>query len=338
MPKLILKEFPSSQILGASSGPGSPDEIYTQNIYSHPYGSDWHADSLIGSVTPSSSLVTDVTGTGLGTGPDGDALPGGGSVTDGLMSFVNGSLSSTNFGQTDFRITSEHIMPEQAVMARMDGMRQTSVFYGNGIGQRTHGSHTEAWVTLPGATVRWYQPYATTLSMMHWDMFLSYNNWQGEYSDVTGNYALKGRKTRIDLRCTLDDEYVSYSRRRLGENFFHPVSPGAPYNFNGIGPGTNFYLGYVPDTVKEHDGGNPKYIWPEAHSAVPFSWHYPRALSKGFHEITLQARIQRISGQQVYVQNIGTESRSQTVKGRGYFELTAKICMGIRNARVISFL
>jgi len=252
------------------------------------------------------------------------------------MSFSNGMLASSNFCD-DFKISPDHIMPEQAVMARMDGMRQTSTFYGNGVGQRTHGNNTSEWVTVPGATLRWYQPYATTVSMMHWDLFLSWNNWQGEYYDVIQTYAKNGRKTKIELRCMLDGEYVDYSRRRLGENFFHPVSPGAPYCDAAYGPGLS-RLTDPPDKIRKHEGGNPKYVWPEAHSAVPFSWHHASALSKGFHEIGLQVKVTRISGKQVYVQNIGTESRSSTIKGRGYFELMAKISMGIRNARVVSFL
>ena len=66
--------------------------------------------------------------------------------------------------------------------------------------------------------------------------------------------------------------------------------------------------------------------------------HHAAALSKGFHEINIQVRMFKIGGNAVYLQNIGDEQRTGPVKGRGYFELTAKVAMGIRNARVISFL
>ena len=115
-----------------------------------------------------------------------------------------------------------------------------------------------------------------------------------------------------------------------------------------VGPGTDFFDDYPTATAGTEafgtaiengtKGGNPKYVFPEAHSATQLSLHYPTALSKGFHEIAVQVRVGGISGESVYVQNIGTESRDGHVRGRGYFELTAKLCLGIRNARVISFL
>jgi|TARA_R110000824_G_scaffold101193_6_gene240417 hypothetical protein len=258
---------------------------------------------------------------------------------DGLMSAANGKLNHYNLGTTDFQVGAEHIMPEQAALSRTDGLTETSAFYGNGIGQRSTGTYTEDWVTLSGVSLRWYQPYATTLSLLHWDLFFSYNNWQGVFvdsRDVEGS-----RKTKLDLRCVLDGEYVNYTKRRLAENLYHPVAPGYKSNNGAVGPGTDFFEGKYPDATDKSGGtkgGNPKYVFPEAHSATQLSLHHPTALSKGFHEIAVQVRVGSISGESVYVQNIGTESRDGNVRGRGYFELTAKLCLGIRNARVISFL
>ena len=260
-------------------------------------------------------------------------------VGEGLMSVSNGSLDHYNLGTNDFRVRSEHIMPEQASMARMEAMKDTSAFYGNGIGQRGQGSQSEEWITLSGTSLRWYQPYDTTLSVMHWDVFSSFNNWHGEYVDSANTYQTGGRKTRVDFRCILDGTYVTNSQRRLAENMFHPAFPGYKRTVPELpGPGLDAYNGDYVKAVTDVQGGGPKYVFPEAHSAVPLSLHYPEALSKGFHEISLQARVRRIPGEAVYVQNIGSGHRDHVVKGRGFFELTAKICLGIRNARVISFL
>jgi hypothetical protein len=309
MPKIKLAnplEQSYTKLLQYGDRFSTPNEPYTTNIHRTP-----------DSVTPVSETTNQ----------------------DGLMSAANGTLNHLNLGTDDFRISAEHIMPEQAMLSRTDGLTETSAFYGNGIGQRSTGTYSESWVTLSGTSLRWYQPYATTLSLMHWDLFFSYNNWQGVYKDSRGLEAENpSRKTKIDLRCILDGEYVPYSKRRLAENLFHPVAPGYQDSKGAVGPGTNAYDGDFVPLTKAQEGGNPKYIFPEAHSATQLSLHYPTALSKGFHEIAVQVRVGRIGGESVYVQNIGSESRDSDVRGRGYFELTAKLCLGIRNARVISFL
>ena len=329
MPKIKLAEFGADKtILSGSSGPGVIDDKYVRNIHLDPY---------------SRPLFTSTIGSEIGgVSADGTALPTEATVADGLLSAANGRLSMGNLGRNNLLITSDHIMPEQAVLSRMEGMRQTSVYFTNGIGVRAEGGSDDNWITIPGASLRWYQPYATTVSLMHWDVFFSYNNWRGVYADVANTTSRRGRKTKIEFRCTLDGDYIGYSKRRLGENFFHPVSPGAEATEGAFGPGLDKY----PDAEKviagvkkeKFDGGNPKYVYPEAHSAVPFSVHHAAALSKGFHEINIQVRMFQIGGSAVYLQNIGDEQRTGPVKGRGYFELTAKVAMGIRNARVISFL
>ena len=326
MPKIKLAEFGADKtILSGSSGPGVIDDKYVRNIHLDPY-----SRPLV-----TSTIVSEIGGVSA----DGTALPTEAIVADGLMSAANGRLSMGNLGRNNLLITSDHIMPEQAVLSRMEGLRETSVYFTIGIGVRAEGSSDDNWITIPGASLRWYQPYATTVSLMHWDVFFSYNNWRGVYRDVTNSTARRGRKTKIEFRCTLDGDYISYSKRRLGENFFHPVSPGAFQNDDAVGPGLDKYGDLeLDEKTSQPIGGNPKYLFPEAHSAVPFSVHHAAALSKGFHEINIQVRMFQIGGNAVYLQNIGDEQRTGPVKGRGYFELTAKVAMGIRNARVISFL
>ena len=250
----------------------------------------------------------------------------------GLMSTANGNLDTDNFGRV-FRLGAEHIMPEQASLARKDYMLESSALYGNGIGARSAPS----WVTIGGTSIRWYQPYATTVSLLQWSLFVSHNNWQGAYRDASET---KGHhKTRIEIRCVLDGEYIENSNRRFGENMFHPVAPGYRQNDSGIGPGRDEYDGSYNEDIKVTPfGGNPQYVWGEAHSAVPIDLHYPTALSKGFHEISVQCRMQSIGGEAVMVQNMGKNGRTNRFRGRGYFELTSKLCVGIRNARVLSLL
>ena len=329
MPKILLRKI-GEHLLETRKGAARTDDVYPFNVHANIYDRQRVNLEAGGEVPPPSA-----------SGEFRERI-----YYDGLMSASNGRLTAANFGMTEFRVDKDHVMPEQAVLARMEGLRETSTIYGNGIGvrqTRPNQGIDDSFITVPGATVRWYQPYDTTLSLMHWDVFLSFNNWQGEYADVLKEFAANGRRTEIELACLLDGNYISYSKRFMGENFFHPISPGAPYKTGreaANGPGVQAYSSYSKEVSHKtgHFGGNPKYVFPEAHTAIPVSWHYPQALTKGFNEISLAVRMERIDGEAVYVQNIGTERRSKRVKGRGFFELTAKISMGIRNARVISFL
>jgi hypothetical protein len=285
----------------------------------------------------------------------------------GLMSSINGELDTSNLGESSFRFSERHIMPEQASLARMGSVRDTGALYGGTLGSYQHDD-SDQWVTLAGTSVRWYQPYDATVAILQWSVFFSHNNWMGRYAvgarpgtgvveRRTEAWGIRGvpshsvkwgnsfnypDRTDIKLRCLLDGEYVSNSVRYISHNMFHPVSPGSEANTDHSGPGLEMYEDYstTDDNAKYPlKGGNPKYVWSEAHSAVPFDIHHVTALSKGFHEITLQARFKgTYATQPVFVQNIGNRSRTKKVLGRGYFNLVPKLCLGIRNSRIVSFI
>ena len=282
-----------------------------------------------------------------------------GAVSDyGIMSAINGQLDAVNLGDYAFRISQRHIMPEQAALARMGAVRDTGAIYGSSVGGLRGDDTDTKWVNLAGTSVRWYQPYDATVALLEWSVFMSHNNWMGRFVDgegvargVSGETTLDNRnvvsrtsdveRTFMLIRGVLDGEAINNSSRYLGENMFHPVAPGERPNTEHTGPGLEPYSSYF-DPVKPTyptKGGNPKYVWGEAHSAVPFSMHHLTSLSKGFHEISLEAYFLNTSGTApVFVQNMGNRSRAKNVRARGYFNLTPKLCLGIRNSRVVSFL
>tara|TARA_R100001510_G_scaffold37280_1_gene33644 strand:- start:1304 stop:2254 length:951 start_codon:yes stop_codon:yes gene_type:complete len=316
MPKiqLDLSPFSESEKILRTTDPKAAarvDEPYTENIHARPDVRD---------AAESAEFVVS-----------------GSAIREGLMSASNGLLDSFNL-HSGTEIRDIHVMPEQASYARMESYTDSSTLYGNGMGQRNMGEKNERFVTLPGVTIRWFQPFDTTVSLMHWDLFFSYNNWQGEYVDKEARFSNNGRKTKMDLQCILDGEYIPFTKRRISENMFHPVSPGFKNTVPEIpGPGRNLYSTY-PEGLENKQGGGPKYCFSEAHSAAPLSLHFAQALTKGFHEISVQVKTVNIGGEAVYVQNIGSEHRTSQVRGRGFFELCAKLSLGIRNARVISLL
>ena len=293
----------------------------------------------------------------------------------GLMSTINGRLSVENL-KDNFELQAYHIQPEQAASARIESMQPTSTIYGNGVSNQVTGVN---YFTLPGCSLRWYQPYATSVSLIQWSFFLSYNCWRGLFRDKEGVIFNRGVSTPIFLRCRLDDSVVPSSTRRLGENMFHPVSPGARDREDHTGPGMNTFTSMklsalnktapgweLSDTQKESlrgftrpaestellertpgsfiskysqsmRGGNPQYVPSEAHTGRHFDLHHQTSLSRGYHEISVEASIAEPESEGVYLQNLGRQQSTYAV-GRGYFELVGKLSLGIRNARVLNLL
>ena len=276
----------------------------------------------------------------------------------GLMSQTNGRLSIDNLSD-DFILENYHIQPEQASLARIESMLTSSTVYGSGIPKTTDSLNYSA---LPGCSLRWYQPYETSMSLMQWSLFFSYNSWRGVYKDKSGNNHSGGVNSLIRFRCRVDDSVVSGSDRMLGQNMFHPVSPGADDRDDQTGPGMgvfDFYREkYLEDSdlsgasshnrhknISEEDptklsryrGGNPRYAQTEAHTGHQMDLHHMTTLSKGYHEISIECSIESPEGDAVYVQNAGSKRKSMVVN-RGYFDLVGKLSLGIRNARVLNLL
>jgi hypothetical protein len=289
----------------------------------------------------------------------------GGADDSGLMSQINGRLSTVNLDPY-FVLEDYHIQPEQASLARIESMLTSSTVYGSGI-PKTENSLN--FFALPGCSLRWYQPYDTSMSLMQWSLFFSYNSWRGIYKDKDGTHHSGGVNSIISLRCRLDDDVVTGSTRTLGQNMFHPISPGAVDRPDQTGPGMgvhDFYkeqyldrstslvgtaysvpaMGHNrfenaapedPSKLMMFRGGNPRYIQTEAHTGHQMDLHHMATLTKGYHEISIECSIESPEGEAVYLQNAGSRRKGMIVN-RGYFDLVGKLSLGIRNVRVLNLL
>ena len=277
----------------------------------------------------------------------------------GIYSSVNGELDKTNLA-SNFRLTRNEVMLEQAALARMEHMRKSNTIYSRNAGNTTtvdpYGpADSGDYFNVPGLSLRWYQPYDASAALAQWSFFLSWNNWMGRFRDMAYNYWDHGVFTEISLRCVLDGEVIQGTNRRLGENFFHPVSPAGPSPFLYYdGPGMVLYDtgpgAQYTETARETAAGNPKYARPEAHSACHFDMHHMiTSLTRGYHEISVQCAIRACRDRTgetpapVFLQNVGKEIKikdtgSRRYKQRGHFTLMGKVSFGVRNARVVSFL
>ena len=258
------------------------------------------------------------------------------SPTQGLMSGANGYLTADNLDD-NFRLSKELVMLEQAALSREESMLDTTTIYADGVANIGSG---DQYVTLPGCSVRWYQPYDASYAIIQWSLFTSFNCWRGMYRDRAGYFSLTGVNAPIKLRCVLDGTAQEETTRHLGANMFHPISPGETDNKSVSGPGTDFYVDRATYLTQfgPQIGGNPSYVYPEAHSAQHFDMHIAGAVSKGYHEISVECAMSLPDGSSVYVQNAGTWRRQSLFKGRGFFNLTGKVSLGVRNARVLALL
>jgi hypothetical protein len=279
---------------------------------------------------------------------------------EGLMSTLNGRLDYNNLGR-GFQVQDYHIQPEQASLARMESMNSTSTIYGDGVPNLVDEAN---FFTLPGCSLRWHQPYDTSVSLLQWSFFLSYNCWRGIFKDMEGVIHSRGVNSPISIRCRINNTVVPGSTRHLGQNMFHPVSPGAMDRTDQTGPGVDSFgffeakaeeRGALEETVSEIEtwkygipidddeptasqrGGNPQYVSSEAHTATQFDLHHTTSLSKGFNEISVECSIVLPESAGVYLQNVGRRGKT-FVTGRGYFNLVGKVSLGIRNARVLNLL
>mgnify|MGYP003115217301 FL=1 len=276
----------------------------------------------------------------------------------GLMSQMNGRLTVDNLSE-NFVVEDYHIQPEQASLGRVESMLTSSTVYGSGIPQTQDADN---FFALPGCSLKWYQPYATSMSLMQWSLFFSYNSWRGVYKDKDGENHSGGVNSLITLRCRLDDTIVPASTRTLGQNMFHPLSPGALDRDDQTGPGMSVFdffadkyfptvfgdFGVDYDRERNIDednpanfmnfrGGNPQYVQTEAHTGRQLDLHHMATLTKGYHQISIECSIQTPEGASVYLQNAGSPRKSM-IRNRGYFDLVGKLSLGIRNARVLNLL
>lgn len=260
------------------------------------------------------------------------------STEEGLMSMANGRLSNPNLGD-NFKVRAEHVQREQACLTSVESMLDTSTIYANGVASAQKKDETDSFedsfFVIPGCSFRWYQPYDTTISLLQWSFFTSFNCWRGVYKDLGGTKFRGGVNGPIKFRCMLNDAAVPASERVLGQNMFHPVSPAARTTADIEGPGLDIFSG--GSSLEPYRGGNPRYVQTEAHSGVHFDFHHATSISKGYNEISVQCAMVLPRSEAVYVQNVGAYNRG-SFKMRGYFNLVGKLSVGVRNARVLNLL
>ena len=126
------------------------------------------------------------------TYPNGAALPVAGHNANiyqaaagrGIMSEPNGNLQVVNLDAA-FTIRDEHVMPEEAVIARMDGSTIPMDVYNNAFGIRDDDD--PVYVPIAGLGQRLYIPYDMTAVVWQWALHISVvRPWINDVEDQEG--------------------------------------------------------------------------------------------------------------------------------------------------------
>lgn len=241
----------------------------------------------------------------------------------GILSEPNGGLGVSNLSAT-FKIVDEHVMPEEAVMARMDGTSTSFDVYSNAFG--TRNDQDETYVAVAGLSERVYFPYDMSAVVWQWSFFAS--GWIPYFFKFSsGAYGVG----EIWLRLFIDGvEYDSF-RRSL------PVTGDlvADGDISSLSAPDQYYF-----RATNHGG-----IDKEHHSTQWFDISkLQKNVSKGFHELSIKLYMPRLvftdAGENDELTVIGSArnfSPEGSLEDRVQCTVYQRITLGTRNVRCIAF-
>ena len=274
-----------------------------------------------------------------------------GDLSDGVNT---GALTKENFVD-DFEITSGMIMREQNVFSRADNTLDTTTFYGEAFGvsqsegrafdrggdptfnENIKADSPNVWTGVAGAGVRWYQPYNASLGVLQWSFFASYNKWIIDDHSSNRNEVpavnVSSKTAQVSTIAILDTPYGSHfidaSRRNYSHNCAYPAGKKAAF---GV-----FKPSKTHKRIVQQEAHSAQYV--DQHFVFDFNSVYPSGLStvyKGWYELRILAYMEQPTHFFKTHRNVhlrfGNHFRKHSVI------MNDKLSIGIRNARVVTFL
>lgn len=184
----------------------------------------------------------------------------------GIMSEPNGGLQVVNLDAA-FMVKDEHVMPQEAVVAQMDGTTIPMDVYNNAFGIRDDDD--PAYVAIAGLGQRVYVPYDLAAMVWQWSFHVSlFKPYMTDYS--TGGVDLANASVRLFL----DGVDQPVFRRNLaisGDILLNPPSA------NDQGSADN---GYNYDVITQ--------LWYDISKLQA-------PVTKGYHELTVKLYLPRLT-------------------------------------------
>lgn len=184
----------------------------------------------------------------------------------GVMSEPNGGLQVVNLDAA-FTVRDEHIMPEEAVVARMDSSTIPMDLYNNAFGIRDDDD--PAYVPIAGLGLRVYVPYAMSAVVWQWSFHVSlFKPYMVDYK--TGGVDL----ANVTVRLFIDGVDQPIFRRNLPISADLLLNPTAPDQEGSAD------AGYSYDHITQ--------LWYDVSKLQ-------QNVSAGYHELTLKVYLPRLT-------------------------------------------
>ncbi len=251
----------------------------------------------------------------------------------GIMSEPNGGLQVVNLDAA-FTIRDEHVMPEEAVIARMDGSTIPMDVYNNAFGVRD--DEDPAYVAIAGLGERIYVPYAVSAMVWQWSFHVSvFRPYMYSLSEQ-GQAALAD----MNIRVFIDGAEQSAHRRGLpvsADLFLDEPLNGTAQNKSVVDAVASLFP-EAPKTGAIYDYGHVTQLWFDM-SALR------QNVAKGYHELTVKVYMPRITfnpNNDVNPDELSIDANTSDFSPNGNSDVIearvhTRISFGTRNVRCVMF-
>lgn len=251
----------------------------------------------------------------------------------GIMSEPNGGLQVVNLDAA-FTIRDEHVMPEEAVIARMDGTTIPMDVYNNAFGIRDDDN--PAYVAIAGLGERVYVPYNLTAMVWQWSFHISVFRPYLYSTDEQGQAALAD----MNIRVFIDGIEQQAHRRGLpvsADLFLDEPLNGTAQNKDIVDTIAALFP-ESPKTGAVYDYGHVCQLWFDMSSLR-------QNVTKGYHELTVKVYMPRIvfnPAGEPDPEELAIEANTADFSPNGDNEVInarvhTRISFGTRNVRCVMF-
>ena len=257
----------------------------------------------------------------------------------GIMSEANGGLNNTNLSTT-FEVSAEHVQPEQVALRRLESMQRTIDCFDDAFARADSESYTlnqaiaqadtdakHLWIPIPGAGLRFYQPYNATMALLQWSIF--FEAFRVNATDTKDLDSATTAYHEMALGVRYDDSLLKHTVRKIAPSMWHTFSGDSKS---------------VPAEKYMLPPGRACEYWDQAHMVDNTSAN--GRITKGFHDMQLCIYMERVRAEyflryfKVRRNGIALDGTAGTGTSKRYqqFGVHQRCTFGIRNARVVSIL